>query len=49
MFNKKKHRRQQLEDTFGDIKTENLNLNVVKRYFERKSDPNALQIVSEQT
>ncbi len=49
MFNKKKRRRQQLEDTFGDIKTENLNLNLVKRYFERKTDPNALQIVSEQT
>ncbi len=49
MFNRKKRSLNELRNSFGRIKTEQLNFNHIRRYHDRKVDIRAIQTIGEQT
>lgn len=48
-FRRKKRIFEQLESTFGKVKTEGYNFDLIKRYFLNKDHTNANQVLSDQT
>ena len=49
IFNRKRTILKQIELSFGKIKTEGFNFDLIKRYFNKKDNSKAFQILSEQT
>ena len=48
-FTRKKRRLAELEKTFGQIKTEGFNFDYISRYFSKKENGDAFQVISNQT
>jgi hypothetical protein len=49
MFNSRKKKTERLIQSFGKLKTESFNFELVERYFRRKDNSNAFQVVSDKT
>ncbi|MGB0915266.1 MAG: MutS-related protein, partial [Crocinitomicaceae bacterium] len=49
MFNRKKNRIKTLNESFGNVKTENFNYNLISRFHKRNQEQDVIQTISDQT